>query len=101
VECPKAAIILAKLLSPDFESKLQEYVNRYRVDPHFLAHHGSTTILTLRQELDLPFTDAEPCADCINNSLANCGIIDVLEATIRQTTAARDGLTSTEGDAIA
>jgi len=84
MECPKTEEITNQLLSPEQTTLLQEYVHRYQDDPQFIAYHASTTILTLRLQLDLPFDSPGPCNECVNTSLSKCRIIEALENAVRR-----------------
>jgi len=89
MDCPRTEEITNKLLLPEHASLLQEYINRFEDDPQFIAYHASTTILTLRVQLDLPFYSPGPCAECANSSLTKCRIIEALELAIRRRKADR------------
>jgi hypothetical protein len=84
MDCPRTEEITARLLLPEHAALLQEYVHRYQDDPQFIAYHASTTTLTLRLQLDLPFYSPGPCAECANSSLTKCRIIEALESAIER-----------------
>jgi hypothetical protein len=84
MDCPRTEEITEKLLLPEHASLLQEYIHRFQDDPQFITYHASTTILTLRVQLDLPFYSPGPCAECVNSSLTKCRIIEALEFAIQR-----------------
>ncbi len=84
MDCPRIEEITDTLLKPEYASLLQEYIHRFEDDPQFLSYHSSTTILTLRVHLDLPFYSPGPCAECVNTALAKCRIIEALERAVAQ-----------------
>jgi hypothetical protein len=84
MDCPKAEEITAKLLTPEHTTLLQEYVYRFQDDPLFIFYHSSTTKLTLRLQLDLPFSSPGPCNECAHSTLTNCRIIEALQTAVRQ-----------------
>jgi hypothetical protein len=80
MSCHRVEEILAALLSPDFSSNLQYYVDRQKSDPQFLFFHANSSVLRLRVELELRSEVLGPCSDCPINAVAKC---DILEALMR------------------
>jgi hypothetical protein len=82
--CPKAPEIKSRLLSHRYKALLQEYIDRWRIDPKFLLYHRASTILALRHELSYAPTAENPCHKCDSDNCEECQMAEVLQEAIKE-----------------
>jgi hypothetical protein len=84
MECPLAPEVKTKLLSPPYRWLLQKYCDRFKVDPSFLSYHRASTLIAIRQELNIPLEWIGRCAACDKNTLSDCQLVDLLNEAIQE-----------------